>query len=349
MQKSFRVFVTRILNPFLSFQEMRHAVAMAGFSVIPSIAIFIVLQLYLTQAAMTTMCHGYRSVNGHDFTPLFNYYTIWVAHILISIGVGVGADRGAFRNTSEAKSKVLQRFRVAIFLLLILIVFAADATHRNIALLSHERIFNVLSRSPALAPMFRGEVQFLGRTIPVPTAFSVLPMTAVGAALWAMATVILCCSKFLVAFQRPNGDSDPSQEDRVAAFGDAMEALRAHFLALSLVLMTSTLATIAFFRIPLGFLGVSERIEYQAVSNAMGLVWGATFSLTLIALCVYPFCVLRRRFEVLERDARDGQNDSLGKWIRKHRALLQVPANLKVILSMLSPATISILSSMISH
>jgi hypothetical protein len=232
---------------------------------------------------------------------------------------------------------------------LMLTVFAADATRRNIALLSHQRIFNVLSQSPALASMFRGEVQLFGRTIPVPTSFSILPMTAIGAALWAMATVILCCSKSLAAFQRSDQDSDASQEDRVVAFGDAMEALRAHFLALSLVLVTSTLATIAFFRTPLGILRSVERVQYQAVSNAMGLVWGATFSLTLIALCVYPFCVLRQRFEILERDAKDAQNEPLVKWIRKHRALLQVPANLKVILSMLTPATISVLSSLISH
>jgi hypothetical protein len=348
MPKSLRSFAIQILNPFVSFQEIRHAVVIAGFSLIPSVAIFVVLQLYLTQAAVTMMCQGDHSANGHDFTPLFNYYTIWVAHILVSVGVGVGADRGAFRNASEAKSNVLKRFRAAVFLLLMLTVFAADATHRNIALLSHERIFNVLSRSPALASLFRNEVEFLDRTIPAPTSFSVLPMSAIAAALWAMATVILCCSRFLAAFQRSEGDSNTSQEDRVVAFGEAMEALRTHFLALSIVLVTSTLATIAFFRTPLGLLPTSERVEYQATSDAMGLVWGATFSLTLVALCVYPFCVLRSRFEILERDAQDAKNEPLVKWIRKHRALLQVPANLKVILSMLSPAAISVLSSLIS-
>ncbi|HKS23469.1 MAG TPA: hypothetical protein VJZ76_11760 [Thermoanaerobaculia bacterium] len=348
MPKSFRSFAERMLNPFLSFQEMRYAVIIAAFSVIPSIAMFIVLQLYLSDAAVTMMCRGHHSLSSHDFAPLFNYYTIWVAHVLISVGVGVGADRSAFRNASEVKIKALKRFRIAIFLSLMLIVFVADATHRNIALLSHERIFNVLSNDPALAVMFHNDVRYLNRTIPMPTSFSFLPIVAVAAALWAMATVILCCSRFLAAFQQSDGDSDTSSGDRVAAFSDAMEALRSHFLALSLVLVTSTLATIAFFRTPLGLLGSSERRDYQNISDAMGLVWGVTFSLTLIALCVYPFVVLRRRFDSLDRDAQDTKNAALGRWIRKHRTLLQVPANLKLVLSILSPATVAIVSRLIS-
>lgn len=344
-----RNMAERMLSPFLSFQELRHAFVITCLSVVPSIAMFVILQVYLTDLAVAVMCQGHPlKVDDLGFAPLFNYYAIWVAHVLLAIGVAFVSERAAFRNASEAKNRVLKRFRAAVFLLLMLIVFAADATHRKIAVLSHERIFAVLSRAQPLASMFQNQVQIFGRSVPAPTLFSILPMVAVGAALWAMATVILCCSKFLAEFQRPKDIAAGDSDSRVVAFGDAMEALRAHFLALSLVLLTSTLATIAFFRTPIGLLKPSERAAFQAISDAMGLVWGVTFSLTLVALCVYPFIVLRRQLENLERDAQDTQNETLGKWVRKYRTLLQVPANLKLIISMLSPATVAVLSRLIS-
>jgi hypothetical protein len=265
---------------------------------------------------------------------------------LVSVGVGLGAARGAFRNTSAPKTTVLKRFRVVVFLLLMLGVFVADALHSNLALLSHERIFNVLSGAPSLSHLFRHELSFARYTVSVPTLFSILPVVGTGAALWAMSTIILCASKFLVEFQRADEGVEPN--DRVAAFTDAMEALRSHFLALSLVLVTSTLGTVAFFRIPLGLLDAAERHAFQSLSDAVSLVWGVTFSLTLVGLCVYPFIVLREQFEALQKDARITKNGDLGRWLRKNRVVLQVPANLQLVLSILSPATVAVLSHLVS-
>jgi hypothetical protein len=335
-----------MLSP-TSFPEIRHASVMALFALVPTVSVFLIFELYMTNKVVAIMCRSERSAHaGHDLAPLFNYYIVWVVHLLVSVGIGVGAARGAFRNTSPTKTTVLKRFRMAVFLLLMLIVLAADSMHANLALLSHERIFNILSKAPSLARMFRQELHFGQCIMSVPTRFSVLPIVAVGAALWAMSTIILCASKFLVEFQR--FDDSVDSQDRIAAFTDAMEALRSHFLALSLVLVTSTFATIAFFRIPLGFLNGSERHDFQTITDAVGLVWGVTFSLTLIALCAYPFTVLREQFEALQKNAHATKNDGLRRWLRKHRVLLQVPANLQLLLSMLSPATIAVLSHLVS-
>jgi len=337
----------RALSPILSFQEIRHALFMMVFALIPTLSVFAVFEIYMTKPVIVAMCQtDLPAITGHDLVPLFNYYIVLVAHVLISVGVGVGAARSAFRNTSAVKKPILTRFRIIVFLSLLLVVLVADAMHTNLAMLSHDRIFSVLSKAPSLSPMFRHELNFAHSAIATPTMFSILPITGVAAALWAMSTVILCASKFLVEFQRTDDSVEP--HDRVASFAIAMEALRSHFLALSLVLVTSTFGTIAFFRTPLGLLSGAARHNYQAVTDAIGLVWGVTFSLTLIALCIYPFCVLREQFENLQKDARETHNDVLGRWLRKNKVLLQVPANLRLVLSMLSPATIAVISHLLS-
>jgi hypothetical protein len=343
----FRRMLDQILNPVLSFREIRHSLFMMIFALIPTLSVFVVFEACLPKNVVVQMTLSTRkALTGNDLAPLFNYYIVWVAHMLVSVGVGVGAARGAFRNTSAVKKTVLKRFRLVVFLFLMLIVVASDAMHSNLALLSHQRIFNILSAEPSLSRMFRHELIFAHYTIFVPTIFSFFPVAGVGAALWAMSTIILCASKFLVESQRSDDDGDPN--DRIMAFSDAIEALRSHLLALSLVLVTSTLATIAFFRIPLGFFGPGTRESFRAITDATGLVWGITFSLTLAALCVYPFSVLRKQFETLQNDARRTNNEILARWLRKNRAMLQVPTNLQLVLSMLSPATIAVLSHLVS-
>lgn len=338
-----RRVVARLLSP-MAFQEIRHALCMMAFALIPTISVFAVFEVFLTKNAIVLMCQtDHSAIVGQDLAPLFNYYISWVAHVLVSIGVGVGASRSAFRNTSVIKKTVLKRFRLLAFLVAMLFVIVIDDMHSNLAVLSHDRIFNVLSVVPSLSPLFQRQLNFTRYIISIPTIFALFPIIGIGAAFWATSTIVLCASKFLVEFQRVDDGAEP--HDRIAAFTDALEALRSHFLALSLVLVTSTLGTIAYVRIPLGFLGVAERRSFKAISDAVGLVGGVMFSLMLLALCVYPFSVLRERFDTLSRVTK---GEVLGRWVRKNRVLLQVPANLQLVLSMLSPATVAVLASLVS-
>src|SRR5438552_3302309 len=129
----FRRVRDRILNPVLSFPELRHAFYMLVFALIPSLSMFVVFEVYLRKSVIAQMCrNGRNAPTSHDLAPLFNYYTVWVAHMMVSIGVGAGAARGAFRNTSVIKKTVLKRSRILVFLILMLIVLAADAMHSNL-------------------------------------------------------------------------------------------------------------------------------------------------------------------------------------------------------------------------
>ena len=320
---------------------------MIGAALVPAMIVFAVFQGFLTDSAIARLSRIDRSaVNGHDLAPLITYYISWVSHLCISLGVGLLAAHSAFRNTSEPKKSALRSFRILVPLAVLLVVLVADDLRCNLAVLSHQRLFKVLALEPSLSPMFRTEWVFTRYTAWTPTLFSLFPVSAIAAAFWATSTIIMCASKFLVELKRPRRNADPRK--RIAAFCDALEQLRSHFMALSLVLVTSTLATIAYLRTPLGLLCEEERATFKTTADAIGLVWGVTFSLTLLALCIYPFIVLRRCFRTLDTEAVRTKDAVLDEWVRQNRTVLQVPANLQLVLSTLLPATIAVLANLVS-
>lgn len=334
-----------VQKPF-EFVELRHAWRIMAVGVVPSVLVFVVIEVAVTDAAIARMCDTARSaITRHDFSPLVNYYISWVAHLVVSVGVAFGATRGAL-HASESKAPFLTRFPLAVSLLIVAFVLTADAFHTKIAVLSHERLFSVLSEEPALAPLLRNESEIAGFALPVPTWFSVFPVVGVGVALWATCVVIMCASKFLVTFETQSVES--READPRARLTDAIEALRTHLLALSLVLVTSTFGTIAYLRIPLGLLADGPRSDFKSISDSIGLVWGVMFSLTLIALCIYPFMMLREQFDKLREQTEQTKNQVMYSWLQDNRLLLQVPTNLQLLLSIVSPAAVAVVSNLVS-
>lgn len=294
---------------------------------------------------------------GHDLGPLFNYYTAWMAHMLVSVGVVFVGARSAYRDIAADRERIakLKQFAWMAVLVTMFSLILLDALHCTLAVLSHERIFVVLSREPSLSRLLR-QKELLSEYILLPTEFSLFPIVSIGAAVWATTTIIMCTSKTLVALERveANAETDATTDAstkltvRLAAFSDVLETLRSHMLALSLVLVTSTFGTVAYLRTPLGLLADTDRDDFKAISDALGLVWGVTFSLTLLALCVRPFSQLRAHFDKVGKDAHVMHSEVLDQWLKENRALLQVPANLQVVLSVLLPATVAVVTNLVS-
>jgi len=339
----FRGVIAWVQKPWTS-REIKYALKMIGLAFIPTTAVFFVF-MAVSKDAIASLGRVDRSaITGNDLAPLLNYYIAWVAHLLISIGVAVEAEQNAFRNISETTESIVKQFRLFAFLVTLLTVIVGDHLHCSLAVLSHDRIFSVLSVPSSISPMFRPLPTRYTPWGPVP--FSLFPIAGLAVAFWSTATIILCASKFLVELEDSNDEPDPN--DRVEAFSKTLNALRSHFLALSLVLVTSTLGTVAFLRIPLGFLAEGERRNFRTITDAIGLVWGVTFSLTLVALCFVPFNVLRERMDTLHGEARETGSAVLGQWIEKNGGLLEVSANLQLVLSVLAPATVAVLANLVS-
>jgi len=334
----------------MEFQEIRHALPMMGCAFIPIVGALVTFQFGVMGKSLDDLMGvtARSKIAGHDLSLLFNYYTAWMAHMVVSIGVTLLAARSAYRNRTAEKVADMMLFAIMAAVVTMFFLVVLDALHCKLAVLTHERIFSVLSREPSLGPLFQQKALF--------TWFSLFPIVSVGSAFLATATIIMCASKTLVDLKRAEdkaatdtkAHADKKVNARIAAFSDALETLRSHVLALSFVLVTSTLGTVAYLRIPLGLLADADRHSFKAVSDAIGLVWGVTFSLTLLALCVYPFNRLRTHFGKFGQYAHVTHSKVLEQWLKENGALLQVPANLQLVLSVLLPATVAVVTNLVS-
>ena len=341
----------------MEFQEIRHALPMMGCAFIPIVGALFTFQCGVTGRSIDDLMGvtARSKIAGHDLSLLLNYYTAWMAHMVVSIGVTLLAARSACRGRTAEKVAEMMRFAIMAALATMFFLILLDALHFKLAVLTHERIFSVLSREPSLWPLFRQKALF-NEYVLLPTKFSLFPIVSVGAAFLATATIIMCASKTLVDLKRAEddaetdttADADTKLNAQIAALSDALETLRSHVLALSFVLVTSTMGTVAYLRIPLGLLADGERVSFKAGSDALGLVWGVTFSLTLLVLCIYPFNCLRTHFNRIGTTADVTHSTVLRQWLKENPALLQVPANLQLVLSVLLPATVAVVTNLVS-
>ncbi|MGN6183253.1 MAG: hypothetical protein ACTHQM_06310 [Thermoanaerobaculia bacterium] len=314
----------------------RQALVMILSSFVPAVLVVFCVSFAMTDSALVAACKPeHFAPKARDLSPLLVYYIAWIAHMLLSISVGVGALFIRFGQTSIKRAFL--KLGIPSIVIATVVVIVADAFHLKLAVLSHERLFDVLRQDPALASMFQPAVLRV-------TPFSFFPMVAIVAAFFATAAIILCASDCLTTFTGPHTGRS---HDRISELTLALEQLRSHLLALSLVLVTSTLATIAYLRTPIGLLDATARGSFKAMSDAVGLVWGITFSLTLLALCVYPYVVLRKCFDGVAT-GNAGEKQPLVQWFRKQRGHMLVSSNLQVLLTTLLPATAAILANLVS-
>lgn len=338
----------KLLRP-KEFQEIRHAFWMVLWAFAPITVVFCTFQFGVTGRTVDLMCATSRSkIAGHDLTPLFVYYIAWAAHMFVSGSVIFLGARSAYRNIPSDKAAAMRRFAILATLMTMFFLLLVDALHCKLAVLTHERIFSVLSREHSLCPFFEYEAEPHNHPISFPTIFSLFPIISVGAAFWATATIVLCASRSLGDFHEINNILDAKVTARMTAFSETLEALRSQVLALSLVLVTSTLGTVAYLRTPLGLLADADRHSFKTVSDAIGLMWGVTFSLTLLALCFYPFIRLRVHLKAFDQEAVLTHSEALRQWLKENRALMQVPANLQLVLSVLLPATVAVVTNLVS-
>jgi hypothetical protein len=334
---------TRVSAPF-AFPEFTDAVIMIVAALIPAGVVAGVFQCLVSRDAVAQICRTDRlTLAGRDLSQVFDYYISWVGHVVVTLGVGLVATRGALARVNVKKRRALWGLAVAAGVLATGTVIAGDALHTNLAMLSHERLFRVLSRAPAMRWLFRDEWTLAGHVWSRPTYFAFIPVSGVAAPLFVTATVIVCASRSLANFRWDASAGNTIQ--RIAQLDESLAALRSYLVGLAIVLVTSTIGTEAYLRTPLGLLNPSDQNTLKSTSDAIGLVWGGTFSLTLLTLCIYPIIVLRRRFSELEQLAL--HNLSLQRWLEKNRAPLLIP-DLQVIVSVLSPATVAMLSKLAS-
>jgi len=129
-----------------------------------------------------------------------------------------------------------------------------------------------------------------------------------------------------------------------AHFAERVRALQHAFYALSIVLVTSTLALMLFFQLPADLASGPERLALQSYARGLTVFWGATMTLTLLAVFVPPVLALRAAARARHRETRVPQD--FDQWLAE-QAPLGVRRQLANLAAMLGPILIGPLGGLL--
>ena len=154
---------------------------------------------------------------------------------------------------------------------------------------------------------------------------------------------------FAAGFAYGNADDLPAFKDAEwrAVFNKRVRGLQKSLYALSLVLVSSTIAITVFAHLPAGLLNNSHGLATAVSKYAIGLstFWGALFTLTLAATYVAPtFLLLRQAYA---HQSRDAAGVDLRVWLHEH-VFISIRKQLVNVASLLAPLLVGPLSSLLT-
>lgn len=129
-----------------------------------------------------------------------------------------------------------------------------------------------------------------------------------------------------------------------AHFAERVRALQRAFYALSIVLVTSTLALMLFFQLPADLASGPVRLALQSYARGLTVFWGATMTLTLLAVFVPPVLALRAAARARHLETRVPQD--FDHWLAE-QAPLGVRRQLANLAAMLGPILIGPLGGLL--
>jgi hypothetical protein len=327
------------------FEEIQIASKTFAVMLIPVLSFIIILELFIPKSEIfCDLDNQYKVLNIPDLKLYILYLTASVSHIIISTIVISYLFKKLFKNNSQLKSKIVfPRFIFFVFLIIFLFL-GFDGIHTNLSLFSHERVYFYLSRSDYFSGYFRlipNFSHFEGFYI-----FSLIPFTLI---ILGLIIIVLTCFNIGKDLDEviTNLKVDLNEQEK-KQFQAKVEEFHNYLYVLSFILATSTIATILFFHIPLSVIGDKKLYEsFQNVSLSLGICWGVIFSLTMLAMCLYPYLAIQKKLRSLITNNEISENYETKKWMEKLQSNYIIYKNIKSIISVAVPAFLSLLAQFI--
>jgi hypothetical protein len=343
------------------FDEIRIGSLIYLFALMPVASAIIILQLFVPTAEVARIiATEYPRIETPNPQIYLLYLTSDVVHIIVATLVIFILRRRLRENISPTK---LQAFERAIYFFIVLTValfLISDSLSPNLATLSHARVYKILEHSPLFSPYFKaipGDL-VVGRSFPGPYFFSILPG---GLIILGLIVAVLTCFMlgrdlwFVTNSLRPRPTASKRKELDARLTASKREELDArirgfqnYFYALSAVLITSSISTGLYFRLPLTTIAPGDAYaSFRDVSTAMTICWGVTFSLTMFVMCFYPYFRIQKDLRALLKESKVANDIELQRWLDDIKKDYVVQSNLTPLLSMFLPAAVALLSRFI--
>jgi hypothetical protein len=328
------------------FEEIKLGISIFALALAPATIVMLLLQFYVPAAEVNRIIAIEYSRTAVPNPEMYIFYLISVvAQVIVTVIVIIMLRRRLRENIPEPRRKIIENW-VYSFVVVILAVFVIGDFFRPVlAQLSHERIYRVLESSPLFSSYFRSfpGVLFGSSSIPGIYAFSFL--AGIGIVL-ALVVVVLTCFNLgrdlkVVRDAIKGHLSESEKQDldtKIQAFGS-------YFYVLSAVLMTSTVGTGLFFRLPLTSIAPGEAYNsFRELSTAMTICWGVTFSLTMLTMCFYPYFRIQGDLRTLRRDGKMANDTEFSRWLEDLQKEYVVYTNVRSLLTIFLPALVAVLS-----
>lgn len=325
------------------FKGLKYSVSTILFALIPVILAILVLQLFVNVRLYDQGIRTIEIKDGYNIEILIYYIVSGIVHIIIC---AIIVNQFALSNKQDIpviKLNVTRNTRVLFLFLVFFLVYSLDRLHINLAYLSHERLYVLLGKSE----FFKASFVSFPSGLDWFHLFSSLPFLLI-----CFALSVMIYAGFYIGNEMYNFvyKQDLSAEKLKEIIKDLHRLLRNYAKLLSIVMVSSTIATILFFQLPVPLIK-DELIKanYSNVSMSMGICWGVVFSLTLLFLCIYPYKIAYKKVSLIIQMERVKNDPELEDWIDKHKSYYSFIWNLKLFTSIISPAAAGILTTILSH
>lgn len=329
---------------WFSFPEIRISISIFLLALVPITIVTMLLQLFVPAVEVNRIIAIEYSRTVTPNPEIYVFYLISAAaQVIVTVLVIVMLRRRLRENITEPKRKALE-IGVYSFVVVILAIFViGDSFGPVLARLSHERIYRVLEHSPLFCASFRSFPGVLFGSSSGIYLFSCLAATGI---VLALVVVVLTCFNLGRDLAVVSSAIDgPLSESEKQDLDTKIEAFQGYFYILSAVLMTSTIGTGLFFRLPLTSIAPGEAYNsFRDLSTAMTICWGVTFSLTMLMMCFYPYFRIQRDLRALRRVGKVANDTEFTRWLDDLQKEYVVYANLKSLLTIFLPALVAVLS-----
>ena len=330
------------------FDDVKIGSCIVLFALVPVVSTIVILQVFVPTAEVARIiATEYPRIETPNPQIYLLYLTSDVVHVIVATLVILILRRRLREDISIPKQTALER---AIYLFIGLIVglfLISDSLSPNVAALSHARVYKILEHSPLFSPYFKLiPSDLVGRSFPSLYLFSILPG---GLIILGLIVAVVTC--FMLGrdltFVRNSLKArlTASKREEIDA---RIRTFQNYFYALSAVLVTSSISTGLYFRLPLTTIAPGEAYaSFRDVSTAMTICWGVTFSLTMLVMCFYPYFRIQKDLRARLKESKVAYDTELQQWLEDIRKDYVVQSNLTPLLSTFLPAAVALLSRFI--
>ena len=326
-----------------AFKSIRYSVNTILLALIPVTLGIIFLEVFVN---VRSYDQGLRSIDLKDtynIEMLIYYLVSGLMHMIICAIIANQFGLTNKRDLPGVKLKVVRNTRMMFLLFVFVMVYFLDSIHINLAYLSHDRLYILMERSEFFERTFR----YIPSQLEWFRVFSTFPFLLICFALCVMVYAGFFIGNEMFNFTHKQDFTPDKIKEQIK---DLHRILRNYARLLSIVMVSSTIATILFFQLPVPLIKDElVKANYNNVSMAMGICWGVVFSLTLLFLCIYPYKLAHRKITSIILSERVKNDPELEEWIDQHKSYYTFIWNLQLFTSIISPAAAGILTTILSH